>query len=139
MASSIRLIIILSTIFMGCCKEANDFTTSQLLCQKAGWKVTAVLSKDSSRVLVNNPSYPIIYFRFNNDSIDGNLEGKYHLLDEQTIRYHAQLDTNYWPYPQVYYSIYNITKNEHTATIRFYGFKQMEFINDSVRLHFELF
>ena len=139
MVYRISLLIILSSLSYGCCKEATDYSTSVLLCQKGGWKITAILSKDSSRVLVSNSSYPIVYFRFFNDTIDGNFDGKYHLLDEQTIRYQAKLDTNYWPYPEIYYNVNNITQKEHTATIRFYGFKQMEFINDSTRIHFELF
>lgn len=139
MTTRISLLIILSSLIISCCKDTSEFSTLELLCQRGGWKVTAILSKDSSRVLVNNTSFPIVYFRFINDSIYGNFLGKYRLLNEKTIRYQAQLDTNYEPYPQVFYSIYKITRIEHTATIRFYGFKQMEIINDSVRVHFELF
>lgn len=118
-----------------CSKDYTDYTTTEILGQ-GGWQVVSILSKDSA-VIQENKGLPELIVRFNkNGIINGNMDGKFTLLSETSMRFYMSLDSNYWPYPIWYEQINAITKKEQDATISIRSISEFELIMDKNRLVF---
>lgn len=130
-----RYLLIITILLSACSKDYTDYTTTEILGQ-GGWQVVSILSKDSA-VIQENKGLPELIVRFNkNGIINGNMDGKFTLLSETSMRFYMSLDSNYWPYPIWYEQINAITKKEQDATISIRSISEFELIMDKNRLVF---
>ncbi len=130
-----KYLFFIAFILSACSKDHTDYSTTEILGQ-GGWQVVSILSKDSA-VIQENKGLPELIVRFNkNGIINGNMDGKFTLLSETSMRFYMSLDTNYWPYPIWYEQINTITKKEQDATISIRSIAEFELITDNNRLVF---
>ena len=131
-----KKIIPLILLLTACSKDFTDYSPYELLNQ-GGWKVIGIYTPDNKTILYNT-GYPELFIRFNKTGIiNGNYDGKYTLLNDSTISFYLQLDTNYAPYPENFYTLAKATAKEQKAVMRFSGFSAFRLIGEQYQFDLE--
>ena len=125
-------------LLITCSKDFTDYSAYELLNQ-GGWKVIGIYTPDNKTILYNT-GYPELFIRFNKTGIiNGNYDGKYMMLNDSTISFYMQLDTNYAPYPNNFYILAQTTAKEQKAVLQFRSFKELKILGEKYIFDLELY
>ena len=133
-----KKILFLLIIISSCSKDYIDYKPIELLTQ-SGWKIISVKTPTNQTIFYNT-AYPEIFVRFNkNNTINGNLDGVFTMMNDSTMKFMMKLDTNYAPYPDNFYIVYKATQVEQKAVLKFRSFKELQIQGENYFLDLELY
>ena len=125
-------------ILASCSKQYTEYTAFDLLIQ-GGWKIIGVKTITNQTIFYNT-SYPEIFIRFNkNGTINGNYDGNFNMMYDSMMTFKMKLDTNYAPYPDNFYIVYQAARYEQKAVLQFHSFKELKILGEKYIFELELY